>query len=69
MNKCCLFKWYVELYPEYRSYYRPFGIGYEIYVRVSILYTTRDNTFSFIQYPRRTSYTHKIQQTIKIRLK
>ena len=30
---------YVELYPEYRPHYRPFGFGYEIYVRVSILYT------------------------------
>ena len=40
-----LLKWFVELYPECRSYYRPFGIGYEIYVRVSILYTTRGDTF------------------------
>ena len=30
---------YVELYPEYRPHYRPFGFGYEIYIRVSILYT------------------------------
>ena len=33
-------EWYVELYPECRPHYRPFGVGYGIYVRVSILYTT-----------------------------
>ena len=33
-------EWYVELYPECRPHYRPFGIGYGIYVRVSIRYTT-----------------------------
>ena len=33
--------WYVELYPEYRPHYGPFGFGYGIYVRVSILYTQK----------------------------
>ena len=32
---------YVELYPEYRPHYHPFGFGYGIYVRVSILYTQK----------------------------
>ena len=32
---------YVELYPEYRPHYRPFGFGYGIYVRVFILYTQK----------------------------
>ena len=39
---------YVELYPEYRPYYRPLGFGYEIYVRVSILYTKREKCVSNI---------------------
>ena len=34
--------WYVELYPEYRPHYRPFGFGYGIYVWISILYTKRE---------------------------
>ena len=38
MNTLIPFR-YVELYPEYRPHYRPFGFGYEIYVQVSILYT------------------------------
>ena len=46
-----LLKRYVELCPEYISYYCPFGIGYEIYVRVSILYTTRGDVFSFHPIP------------------
>ena len=37
-------KWYVALYPEYKSHYRPFGFGYGIYVWVAILYTTKGNT-------------------------
>ena len=41
---CCLLKWYVELYPKYIPHYRPFGIDYEIYNWVSILYTTRGDT-------------------------
>ena len=40
MNTLILFR-YVELYPEYRPHYRPFGFGYGIYVRVSILYTQK----------------------------
>ena len=33
---------YVELYLEYRPHYHPFGFGYGIYVRVSILYTQNE---------------------------
>ena len=43
-----LLKWYVELYPKYIPHYRPFGIDYEIYNWVSILYTTRGDTFSIL---------------------
>ena len=40
MNTLIPFR-YVELYPEYRPHYRPFGFGYGIYVRISILYTKK----------------------------
>ena len=49
-------KWYVPLYPECRPYYRPFGIGYGIYVRVSIRYTTKGNTYP--AHPTITSYAN-----------
>ena len=45
---------YVELYPEYRPHYRPFGFGYGIYVRVSILYTK-----SGIKVPRNVTLLEK----------
>ena len=37
--------WYVELYPEYRPHYCPFGFGYGIYIRVSILYTQKKGKY------------------------
>ena len=45
MNTLILFR-YMELYPEYRPHYRPFGFGYGIYVRVSILYTQNGKNVS-----------------------
>ena len=54
-------KWYVVLYPECRPYYRPFGIGYGIYVRVSIRYTTKGEHIS------RSSNNHIMLQTTLMR--
>ena len=60
-------KWYVALYPEYKLHYRPFGFGYGIYIWVSILYTTRDDTSIHPKSTTNIIYTTKATNTENVK--